>query len=76
MGFPIWAAWIVVAFETAASLALFGIASGQAPSAAIAARDQAGKAARNALWASLLFTLLTAGPALGWRLKFGVWLTG
>ena len=34
------------------------------------------QAARNALTAMLFFVLLAAGPAVWWRLHFGVWLNG
>jgi hypothetical protein len=37
---------------------------------------QAGLAARNTLLAVLIFLGLTVGPALWWRLRFGMWLTG
>ena len=76
IGFPIWVSWIVVAYETTASLVLSAIAAGQPPSATAMARKVAGKAAGNVLLAALLFVLLTAGPALWWRLHFGMWLGG
>ena len=75
-GFPIWAAWIVVAMEAPAALALSLIAARQAPPAQTSACHQAGLAARNTLLAVLIFLCLTVGPALWWRLRFGMWLTG
>jgi hypothetical protein len=75
-GFPIWAAWIVVAMEAPAALALSLIAARQSPSAQTSACHQAGLAARNTLLAVLIFLCLTVGPALWWRLRFGMWLTG
>jgi hypothetical protein len=40
------------------------------------AAHRAAKAARNVLLAILLFVLLTVGPVVWWRLRYGMWLTG
>ena len=70
IGFPIWTAWMLVAMESLSALMLSAL------SVRHHAWDQAARAARNALLAALLFALLSAGPAVWWRLHFGMWLTG
>lgn len=75
-GFPIWAAWMLVALEAASALALSLFATDpSSPLGRTAGRKAAG-AARNTVLAAMLFVLTTVGPALWWRLHFGVWLTG
>lgn len=46
------------------------------PLLADAACRTIGRAARRMMLALIVFTLLTAGPALAWRLRTGVWLDG
>ncbi|MGD9331583.1 MAG: hypothetical protein PVJ53_09750 [Desulfobacterales bacterium] len=75
-GFPIWAAWMLVAMETPAVLVLATVAVRQPAAVGRAARHQAGYAARNSLLAILLFAVLAAGPTIWWRLHFGNWLIG
>jgi len=76
LGFPIWSAWMLVALEAAAALALSLFAGDPlSPLDRMAGRQAAG-AARNTVLAALLFILMTVGPALWWRLQFGVWMTG
>ena len=73
-GFPIWISWMIVLLEGSAILTL-GMLTVRSPSIATDARVQIGKAARNCLLAGMLFLLLTIGPAVWWRLHFGMWIT-
>ena len=75
-GFPIWAAWMVVAMEAPAAVALSLLAARHAPPVRPSVCHQAGQAARNTVLAVLVFLCLAAGPAFWWRLRFGMWLTG
>jgi hypothetical protein len=59
-----------------AVLVLSLIAARGFPAESPAAAYRAGNAARNLLLALLLFITLAVGPALWWRLTFGVWLAG
>jgi hypothetical protein len=76
VGFPIWISWLIVALEAAAALVLARRYRRHPPLVASLANQQAGQAARNSLLALVFFTLLAVGPALWWRLQFGMWLTG
>ncbi len=75
-GFPIWAAWMLVAMEAVTALVLSSLSVRQPPPVWRSACDHAAKAARNTLLAALLFVLLSTGPGVWWRLHFGMWLTG
>jgi hypothetical protein len=75
-GFPVWTAWLLVALETPAALVLSSLSGQPAPGTAVAAGHQAAIAARNTLLAILSFGVLSGGPALLWRLRFGMWLAG
>ena len=75
-GFPIWAAWMLVAMEAVTALVLSSLSVRQPPPVWRNACDHAAKAARNTLLAALLFVLLSTGPGVWWRLHFGMWLTG
>ena len=75
-GFPIWAAWMLVAMEAPAALVLTAIAIRHPSAVNRAALHQAGCAARNALLALVVFVLLAAGPTLWWRMHYGMWLIG
>lgn len=75
-GFPIWAAWMLVAMEAPAAFVLSLLVTRQASPLQTSACHQASLAARNTLLAVLIFLGLAAGPALWWRLHFGMWLTG
>jgi len=76
IGFPIWTAWMLVAMEALSALVLTTLTVRQPPPVRHKACDQVAKAARNTLLAALLFALLGAGPAVWWRLHFGMWLIG
>lgn len=76
IGFPLWTCWMLVAMETLSALVLSALSARQPPPVGRNASHQAARAARNTLLATLLFVLLGAGPALWWRLHFGMWLTG
>jgi len=75
IGFLIWTFWGLVAMEALAALVLSVLAARQPPPLEHHACDHIAKAARNTLIAVLLFSLLTVGPSVWWRLRFGLWLT-
>jgi hypothetical protein len=76
VGFPLWGAWLLASLETPPVLVLALIAARGSSAVAATATCRAGRAARNILLALLLFIALAVGPALWWRLTFGVWLAG
>lgn len=76
VGFPLWMSWILVALETLSALVLSALSARQPPPVGRNASHQAARSARNTLLATLLFVFLSAGPAVWWRLHFGMWLTG
>jgi hypothetical protein len=76
IGFPLWASWLLVALETMSALVLSALSARQPPPVRRNASIQAATSARNTLIAMLLFVCLGAGPAVWWRLHFGMWLTG
>jgi len=75
VGFPIWAAWLWVALEAPAVLVLSAPFIRQLPGVSAPADDELRHAARNILLALGVFVLLVVGPALWWRLQFGLWLS-
>ncbi len=76
VGFPLWGAWLLAALETPPVLVLSLIAARGASAVTPAAASRAGRAARNILLALVVFIALAVGPALWWRLTFGMWLAG
>lgn len=76
IGFPVWAAWLVVAYEAPAALVLSAPFIRQLPGVSLPADVGVRHAARNILMAIVFFALLAAGPAAWWRLHFGMWLSG
>ena len=76
IGFPVWTAWLIVAYEAPAALVLSAPFIRQLPGVAVPLDDEVRQAARNILTAIIFFALLAAGPAVWWRLHFGMWLSG
>ena len=76
IGFPIWTSWMLMAMEAMTALVLSALSARQPPPVWRNASNQAATSARNTLLATLLFVFLAAGPAVWWRLHFGMWLTG
>jgi len=76
VGFPIWAAWLWVALEAPAVVVLSMPLIRQMPGAPAPVNDEVRKAARNILLAIVIFLLLGIGPAVWWRVRFGMWLIG
>jgi hypothetical protein len=75
VGFPLWGAWLLAALEMPAGPVISTLVRRRLPEASPAATG-AGAAARNILLALTVFTVLSAGPALWWRMMFGMWLSG
>ena len=76
VGFPVYSAWMLVALEAPAVLVLSARGLRERPSVCPLAEKGTRGAARNILLAGLVFVLLAAGPAVWWRLNFGMWLNG
>ena len=76
IGFPVWIAWLVVAYEAPAALVLSLPFIRKLPGVSLPADVGARQAARNMLMAVVFFVLLAVGPAIWWRLHFGMWLNG
>ena len=76
IGFPLWTSWLLVALEMLSALVLSALSVRQSPLVRRHACEQAATSARNTLLAALIFVLLSAGPAVWWRLHFGMCLTG
>jgi hypothetical protein len=75
VGFPLFAALMVVTFE--GPLAFLLPATVRAtPAVFPAALDRSRTAASRVIWSLLVFTLLSVLPAIIWRLRFGVWISG
>jgi len=75
-GFPVYAAWLLVALEVPAVLVLSARSLRERPNVWSTAEKGVRSAARNILLAGLVFVLLATGPAVWWRFCFGMWLTG
>ena len=76
IGFPVWTAWLIVAYEAPAALVLSAPFIRQLPGVSIPADAGCRQAARNMLMALVFFVLLSVGPAVWWRWHFGMWLSG
>ena len=75
-GFPLWTAWLFVALEVPAILVMSTRVVSGLPAVAPVVEGESRKAARRVLLAIMIFVLLAVGPAVWWRLQFGMWLTG
>ena len=75
VGYLIFGSMAVVAMESVA-LGLADRARRSHPALAAPASRRVRQAARRIVIALIGFTLLTAGPAIAWRLRTGVWLHG
>jgi hypothetical protein len=73
VGYPLFAALAWAALEGPAA-ALAWQAGQQAPAVAPAAAQRVRRAGVSLVIATLAFVALAAGPALTWRLRFGVWM--
>jgi hypothetical protein len=72
-GYPLFGALAVAALEGPAAWAAAAIA-GRYPSMTEAGAVRVRRSGRRIVFAVLLFFLLSVGPALLWRLRFGVWM--
>ena len=75
VGFPLFAALMVVTFEGPLSFLLPATVRAT-PAVFPAALDRSRTAASRVIWSLLVFTLLSVLPAIIWRLRFGVWISG
>lgn len=73
VGYPLFGALAVAALEGPAAWTSAAIA-GRYPSVAGVGEARVQQSGRRIVLAVLLFFLLSAGPALLWRLRFGVWM--
>ncbi len=73
VGYPLFGALAVAALEGPAAWAAAAIA-GRYPSVSDAGAVRVQQSGRRMVVAVLLFFLLSAGPAILWRLRFGVWM--
>jgi hypothetical protein len=73
VGYPLFGALMVAAFEGAAAWGAAAIAA-RYPVVEPAGAARVRRSGRRVVAAVLLFFLLSAGPALLWRLRFGVWM--
>jgi hypothetical protein len=62
--------------EVLTVMVLSALSKRQSPPIDRHACERTALSARNTLLAALFFTLLTVAPAIWWRLRFGLWLTG
>jgi hypothetical protein len=76
IGFAVWTAWLLVALEVPAVLVLSAPLVRQRPEMLVPAGDEIRRASRNILLTTIFFVLLVVGPAVWWRLHFGMWLSG
>jgi hypothetical protein len=76
VGFAVWTAWLLVALEAPAVFVLSVPSIRQRPAVSVQAGEGVRHAARNLLLAIIFFILLVVGPAVWWRLHFGMWLSG
>ena len=73
VGYPLFAALVAVALEVPAA-ALAGAVGRSRPQVAAAATARVRQAGLRLALAVLVFAALAGGPALLWRLRFGVWM--
>jgi hypothetical protein len=73
VGYPLFAALLVVALEVPAA-ALAGAVARSRPDVAAAATARVRQAGLRLVVAVVVFAALAGGPALLWRLRFGVWM--
>jgi hypothetical protein len=73
IGYPFFGALLMILFEVGALLLSLGAAQ-RYPAIEVFAQLRMRRATFRIAWAILIVSLLAAGPALLWRLRFGTWL--
>ena len=75
VGFPLFAALMVIMLEGLAAF-LLPMTVRAIPTLIVEAFDRGRTAATRVIWGLIVFILLSLLPAIIWRLRFGVWISG
>jgi hypothetical protein len=75
VGFPLFAVLLVITFEAIAAF-LLPVTIRATPTLIADAFDRGRTAANRVIWGLLVFILVSVLPAIIWRLRFGVWISG